>query len=167
MVEAILFVADGPVGLEALASACQAEREAILETVNDLCAPERAGGLVIVRQGDKVQMVTAPETASAVERFLGVDQASKLSPAAIETLAIIAYRQPITRAQVEAIRGVNSDAVIRTLMAKALIQVVGRSEQAGRPDLVGTTFEFLQYLGARSLAELPPLPDPEEGPARA
>jgi len=92
-----------------------------------------------------------------------MDQSAKLSMAALETLAIIAYRQPITRAQVEAIRGVNSDTVIRSLMAKSLVCSVGRLEQAGRPELLGTTIEFLHYFGARSLADLPPLPEPDEG----
>ncbi len=159
--EALLFVADGPVSIEELASAAQvppAEIEAALQRLIE--APPRSG-LCIVRHGAQVQMVTAPEAAPAVERFLGLDRSARLSNAALETLAIIAYRQPVTRAQIEAIRGVNSDAVIRSLLAKSLIQPVGRLEQAGRPELLGTTFEFLHYFGLKSLDELPPLPEPE------
>ncbi|MBC7240366.1 MAG: SMC-Scp complex subunit ScpB, partial [Chloroflexi bacterium] len=161
ILEALLFVADGPVSIEELAKAAQAplaEVEAALQRLIE--APPRSG-LCIVRQGSHVQMVTAPEAAPAVERLLGLDRSARLSNAALETLAIIAYRQPVTRAQIEAIRGVNSDAVIRSLLAKSLIQPVGRLEQAGRPELLGTTFEFLQYFGLKSLEELPPLPEPD------
>ena len=159
ILEALLFVADGPLSTEELAEAAQAplaEVEAALQRLIE--APPRSG-LCIVRQGSHVQMVTAPEAAPAVERLLGLDRSARLSSAALETLAIIAYRQPVTRAQIEAIRGVNSDAVIRSLLAKSLIQPVGRLEQAGRPELLGTTFEFLQYFGLKSLEELPPLPE--------
>jgi segregation and condensation protein B len=107
-------------------------------------------------------MVSSPEAAPAIERLLGLSHSAKLSSAALETLAIIAYRQPITRAQVEAIRGVNSDSVIRTLLARSLVVPVGQLEQAGRPELLGTTFEFLQYFGIRSLEELPSLPELED-----
>ncbi|MHA1572719.1 MAG: SMC-Scp complex subunit ScpB, partial [Alphaproteobacteria bacterium] len=119
-------------------------------------------GLHVTRVGTRVQLVTMPDAAPVVERFLGISRSGKLSGAALETLAIIAYRQPITRAQIEAIRGVNSDGVIRTLQAKALVAPVGRLEQAGRPILLGTTFEFLQYFGIQSLDELPSLPELED-----
>ena len=120
------------------------------------------GGLALQRQGDKVQMVTAPEIAPYVERLLGLDLSSRLSPAALEVLAIIAYRQPITRAEIEAIRGVNCDGVLRTLSSKGLVGEIGRLEQAGRPILYGTTFEFLQYFGLHGVQDLPPLPKPED-----
>lgn len=116
-------------------------------------------GVRITQLGNRVQMVSAPDASAYVERFLGAGPPSKLSPAALETLAIVAYRQPITRAKVEAIRGVNCDAVMRTLLAKSLVTPVGRLDQAGRPVLFGTTFEFLGYLGIASLDELPPLPE--------
>ena len=104
-------------------------------------------------------MVTAPEASEAVERYLGTDHAPKLSAAALEALAIVAYRQPVTRAQLEGVRGVNCDGVLRTLTARGLVVPVGRLEQAGRPVLYGTTFDFLEYLGIGSLEELPKLPD--------
>lgn len=161
IVEALLFVADGPIGIEELAAAAQVAPQEIEVALERLTQARPRGGLCIVRHGNQVQMVTAPETAPAVERLLGFDRTTRLSNAALETLAIIAYRQPITRAQIEAIRGVNSDAVIRSLLAKSLIQPVGRLEQAGRPELLGTTVEFFHYFGLRSLEDLPPLPDPE------
>ena len=104
-----------------------------------------------------MQLVTAPEVAEDVRRFLGLSGSARLSTAALETLAIIAYRQPITRAEIEAIRGVNCDGVLRTLLAKGLIEEVGRAEGPGRPILYGTTMLFLQHFGLRSLADLPPL----------
>lgn len=162
LLEALLFVADGPVGVDELARAMECDRDAVLQAIQQVAQRFQQTGLRITHEGTRVQMVTAPELAPWVERFLGVDTSSKLSAAALETLAIIAYRQPITRAQIEAVRGVNSDGVLRTLLAKNLITQVGRLEQAGRPLLFGTTFEFLQYFGIRSLSELPTLPELED-----
>jgi segregation and condensation protein B len=102
-------------------------------------------------------MVTAPEAAPHIERFLDLELSSKLSAPALETLAIVAYQQPVTRAEMEAVRGVNCDSVLRTLLSKGLIEEVGRLPQAGRPIVYGTTFEFLQHFGLQDLAELPPL----------
>lgn len=118
---------------------------------------EEGRGLRIQRRGESVQLVTAPEAGPYVERFLGLELSGSLSQAALEALAIVAYRQPVTRAQVEAIRGVNSDTVLRTLVGRGLIEEVDRLEQVGRPILYGTTFEFLQEFGLRSVDELPPL----------
>jgi segregation and condensation protein B len=106
-------------------------------------------------------MVTAPEATDFVRRFLGLELTSKLSPAALETLAIVAYRQPATRAQIEAVRGVNSDSVLRTLVNRGLVEEVGRLDQAGRPIIYGTTFEFLQQFGLSSVEQLPPLEEVE------
>jgi segregation and condensation protein B len=118
------------------------------------------------RKGDRVQLASAPEAAPYIERFLGLDLTARLSPAALEVLAIVAYRQPITRAQIEAVRGVSCDAVLRTLVSRGLLEEVGRLEQAGRPILYGTTFQFLQHFGLNTLSDLPPLKDghrPAEG----
>ena len=147
-----------------MATALQADGKVVEQTIRRLCDRWGQRGLCIVRAGDRVQMVTAPDIGPVIERFLGITSSAKLSAAALETLAIVAYRQPITRAQVEAVRGVNSDGVIRTLLARSLIAPVGRMQQAGRPILFGTTFEFLQYFGIESLEELPRLTDPEDGP---
>jgi segregation and condensation protein B len=97
-----------------------------------------------------------------VERFLGLEATTRLSRAALETLAIIAYQQPVTRPVVDSVRGVNSDGVIKSLLSKGLLQEVGRSEGPGRPILFGTTPEFLQHFGLNSLSELPSLNLPEE-----
>lgn len=157
IVESLIFVADEPVSVGRLASALEvseAEVEAIIEQLEH---DYQARGIRLQRKGDRVQMVSAPEAAPYIERFLGLDLTTRLSPAALEVLAIVAYRQPITRAQIEAIRGVSCDAVLRTLVSRGLLEEVGRLEQAGRPILYATTFQFLQYLGLHSLEELPPL----------
>jgi len=153
----LLFVADEPVAVSQLAKVLEVEVKSIEEALERLRAEYSQRGVRIQRKGERVQMVTAPEAAPHIERFLGLQLSGKLSTAALETLAIIAYQQPITRAQIEAVRGVNCDGVLRTLTSKGLIEEIGRLEQAGRPILYGTTFEFLQYFGLQDLAELPPL----------
>jgi segregation and condensation protein B len=162
LVEALLFIANEPVNVADLASALEADPDSVQQAIERLIAGSTERGVCVVRVGPRVQMVTIPEAAPQIERFLGIDRSARLSPAAMETIAIIAYRQPITRAQVDAIRGVNSDGVIRTLLAKNLVEIQGHLEQAGRPALLGTTFECLQYFGLRSLEELPPLSDLDE-----
>lgn len=158
-VEALLFVAEGPLSLEDLARAVSCDPAAIEASLARLVAASKQRGLWIERVGTRVQMVTTPLAAPAIERLLGLDASNKLSPAALETLAIVAYRQPITRAQIDAVRGVNSEGVLRSLIGKSLVAAVGRLEQVGRPVLYGTTFEFLQYLGLTSLEQLPTLPE--------
>ena len=157
LIESILFVADEPVQVEQLAKALEVEPSVVEEALGHLGEEYRERGLRLQQEERRVQMVTAPEAAEVIERFLGLQLSSRLSPAALETLAIVAYQQPVTRAQIEAVRGVNSDSVLRTLVRKGLIEAVGRLERAGRPILYGTTFEFLQYFGLHSLEELPPL----------
>jgi segregation and condensation protein B len=168
LLEALLFVADGPVAIDTLAELLSVDAETIATALEGLARSLASRGVRVERDRMRVLMVSAPEAAPYVERLLGLDTTARLSSAALETLAIIAYRKPVTRAQVEAIRGVNSDAVVRTLLAKSLIEPVGRLDQAGRPVLYGTTFEFLQYFGIRSPDDLPPIPDPDsESPATA
>jgi segregation and condensation protein B len=157
--ESLLFVADGPVSLERLASVLQTTAEQIEGTLSVLTQEYQGRGLRLQRYRHRVQMVTAPEAAEIVGSFLGLEHSGRPSPAAMETLAIIAYRQPITRAEIEAIRGVNSDSVLRTLINRGLIEEQGRLEQAGRPIIYGTTFDFLQHFGLSSLEQLPSLPD--------
>ncbi|MFO7918635.1 MAG: SMC-Scp complex subunit ScpB [Anaerolineae bacterium] len=158
-VEALLFVAEDPVSLQDLASALQTDRDTVKEAVAHLARDAEERGVRIVQQNSHVQMVTAPEASPVIQRFLGIDRSRSLSSAALETLSIIAYRQPVTRAEIEAIRGVDSSGVLRTLDGRSLIESMGRLEQAGRPILYGTTFEFLQYFGIDSLEELPDLPE--------
>jgi segregation and condensation protein B len=157
LLESLLFVADEPVAVSQLAKVLEVEVKSIEEALEKLRVEYSQRGLRIQRKGERVQMVTTPQAAPHIERFLGLRLSGKLSTAALETLAIIAYQQPITRAQIEAVRGVNCDGVLRTLTSKGLIEEIGRLEQAGRPILYGTTFEFLQYFGLQDLAALPPL----------
>ena len=157
IIEAILFVANGSVSLEQLHKTLDVEPEVLQEALASLSAARGTGGLRLQRKGNAIQMVTAPEVAPYVERFLGIQASGRLSPAALETLAIIAYREPVTRAQVEAVRGVNCEAVLGTLLSRGLICEVGRLEAVGRPILYGTTFQFLQQFGLKSVEELPPV----------
>ena len=168
--EALLFVAPGAVTPAQLATAMELPVSEVEKLLDDLEAHyTRAGvesGLRMQRYRGRVQLTTAPQAALVVERFLGLDSGSRLSRAALEALAIVLYRQPVTRPQIDAIRGVNSDAVLHNLLLKGLIQEVGRAEAPGRPILYGATSECLQYFGLSSLAELPPLnleEPPQEG----
>ena len=117
-------------------------------------------GLRLAHDGDDWQLITAPEQAPVVSAYLGADRL-RVSPASLETLAVIAYRQPVTRAEVEAIRGVNCDQTIYTLMTRRLIEERGRKETPGRPILYGTTWEFLECFGLSSLDDLPRALTPE------
>jgi len=156
-VESLLFVADGPVSVGRLAEALDFTPGNIEQALSDLEAAYAGRGLRLQRVGSRVQLITAPQAAPCIERFLGLEARTRLSRAALETLAIIAYRQPITRPEIEAVRGVNSDSVLRTLLSVALIEEVGRAPTVGRPILYGTTFEFLQRFGLYRLDDLPPL----------
>jgi segregation and condensation protein B len=156
-VEALLFVADSPVSAGRLAEALQVTPGQVERALDDLETTYAQRGLRLQRAGSRVQLITAPEIAPFIERFLGLEARTRLSQAALETLAIIAYRQPITRPEIESIRGVGSDSVLRTLVSLGLIDEVGRAPTVGHPILYGTTFEFLQHFGLRSLEEMPPL----------
>ena len=161
--EALLFVAPGSVTLNQLSEVLGTRMSEIEEALKHLADRyEQGSGLRIQWHNGRVQLTTAPETASIIERFLGLEAMSHLSRAAQEALAIIAYRQPITRPGIDAIRGVNSDGVLKSLLNKGLVQEVGRAEGPGRPILYGSTSEFLQHFGLSSLAELPPYDLPEE-----
>lgn len=160
ILEALLFVAGEPVPLANLQRALEVEEgwlRELLATLNQELA-EQERGLRVHQHNDTCQLVTAPTTASYVEKFLGLQGGARLSAAALETLTIIAYRQPLTRATIEAIRGVDSSGVINTLLARGLVEEVGRAETIGHPVLFGTTMDFLHFFGLSSLAELPPLP---------
>jgi segregation and condensation protein B len=156
-IESLLFVATEPLLIERLADLLEVELEELEEALVILSHEYLDRGIRIQRKGRRVQMVSAPEASEIVRRLLGLELTGKLSPAALETLAIVAYRQPITRAEIEAVRGVNSDSVLRTLINRGLIEELGRLDQAGRPIIFGTTFDFLQQFGITSLEQLPPL----------
>ena len=160
MVESLLFVSGEPVSVARLAEALEVSAEQVEEALAELRETTRDGasrGLILQRRGDKVKLTTRPECAPYVEKFLGLSLTSRLSRPALETLAIVAYQQPVTRPEIEMIRGVNCDGVIQTLLSRGLIEEVGRLETAGRPIQYGTTFAFLQHFGLRSLEDMPPL----------
>lgn len=159
LVEALILVSDGPVAVETLAAALEREPVEINGLLAQLEQDYSTHGIRLQRMRDRVQFVSAPEAAEQVQKFLGLDTAPRLSAAALETLAIIAYQQPITRPHIESIRGVNCDGVIHNLLLRGLIEEAGRLETVGHPILYGTTFEFLQYFGLMSLDQMPPLPE--------
>jgi segregation and condensation protein B len=109
----------------------------------------------VQRHGETVQLSTAPRFAEHVRRFLGIERQARLSAAALESLAIVAYRQPVTRSEIEAVRGVDSTGVLATLLQRELIECIGRQEGPGNPMLYATTSAFLMHFGLQSLAELP------------
>lgn len=168
LLEALLFVAPEPVAPTQLATALDlplTEIESLLDELETQYAqPGLERGIRLFRYRGRVQLTTAPQAAEMVERFLGLDVRSRLSRAALETLAIVLYRQPVTRPQIDSIRGVNSEGVLKNLLLKGLVQEVGRTETPGRPILYSATAECLQYFGLGSLTELPPLDLEEAGP---
>jgi len=162
IIESILFVAEKPVNIKELAKIAGAlnidVQKVLLELMNDY----KKRGLRIIRKGDYFHLITAPEIAKYVARYLNQELKKELGEAAMETLAIITYKQPITRMEIEKIRGVNCEAILRTLQIKGLTCEVDRKDTPGKPILYGTTFEFLQYLGIESIEELPKLDKEEE-----
>jgi segregation and condensation protein B len=163
ILEALLFVAPGSVTPAQLASALSVQTQDIEMGLAVLEKQYLERGLRLQRHQGRVQLTTAPETAPWVERFLGLEATSKLSRAALESLAIIAYQQPVTRPEIDAVRGVNSDGVLKSLLSKGLVHELGRAEKPGRPILYGTTSDFLRHFGLSSLEELPPLSIAPEG----
>jgi segregation and condensation protein B len=161
ILEAVLFVADAPIEIAALARTVNAPRNEVNAKLDELAEACRDRGVRLQRSGELVQLVSAPRTAAYVERFLGLEH-PPLTNASLETLAIIAYRQPMTRAGIESVRGVDCDGPIRTLMARGLIEEVGRAPVVGRPTLFGTTVRFLEYFGLERPDDLPPLPVTED-----
>lgn len=161
--ESLLFVASGPVSPARLATALDMTPAAVGELLRELDAEYGTRGLRLQWSGGGlVQLTTAAETAATVERFLGLELTTRLSQAAVEVLAIVAYLQPATRPQIDQIRGVNSDGALRSLLSKGLIEEVGRLEKPGRPILYGTTPDFLQSFGLGAMTDMPPLDDEEE-----
>lgn len=159
LVETLVFVSEGPVSIQSLTSALEQDESAIESALAALTDDYRQRGIRLQRTRDRVQLVSAPEAASYVQKLLGLDDSARLSSAGLETLAIIAYRQPVTRPQIEAIRGVNCDGVIHNLLMRGLIEEIGRLDTVGHPIQYGTTFEFLQYFGLENVNDLPPLPE--------
>ncbi|MBX5436151.1 MAG: SMC-Scp complex subunit ScpB [Alicyclobacillaceae bacterium] len=165
--EAVLFAA-GHEGMKTreLAELFQVPEEQVRSWCEQLqrVYEERAGGLAIVEIAGAWQIVTRPEFAPYLTRMAQRPAAATLSHAALEVLAVIAYRQPVSRADIEAVRGVQSDRAIQTLIQRHLVREVGREDTPGRPILYGTTDTFLQVFGLRSLADLPPVPEEADLP---
>jgi segregation and condensation protein B len=158
IIESLIFIGNKPLTIDELKVLLEdIEPSAIKEIAESLKKEfeERASGIRIAEIAGGYQMVTAPENASAIKNFYKIKNSEKLSGPSLETLAIIAYKQPVTRIDIEAVRGVNVDGVVRSLLEKNLIRIVGRKEVIGRPFVYGTTRFFLDYFGLKSLAELP------------
>ncbi len=154
--EALLFVAERPLSRREIGALAGVDRATVDARLGDLEVSLRDRGIGLLIDGDRVELATAAEGGALVARYIGAD-AVRLSPASLEVLAIVAYRQPVTRSSVERIRGVDSDYTIRTLLHRRLIVELGRSDAPGRPFLYGTGFDFLERFGLTSLDELPPL----------
>jgi segregation and condensation protein B len=153
--EAILFSSNRALRTRELQQATESGSKEVQAALDELQAALAGRGLMLQRQGDLVQLVTRPEVASYVRRALRPDVTGKLSPAAYETLAIVAYQQPVTKSRIEEIRGVNCDSVVANLELRNLVVEVGRGSGPGQPKLYGTTMRFLQVLGLASLSDLP------------
>ncbi len=160
ILESILLVAAGPVDIGLLCTTLSISCSDVEEALRDLQQTLR-GGIRLQIHGGEAQLVSAPENADMVRRFLGSEKPPSLSRSALETLTVIAYRQPVTRADIEAVRGVSSDRAVQTLLARNLIQERGPRETPGRPMQYGTGFAFLEHFGLDSLADLPPLDLPK------
>lgn len=161
-IEAMLFVSAEPVPVNQLAQALDVTPSVVERGLKELGDSLLTRGLRLQRNAGRAQLTTAAELAALVEKFLGLEAVTHLSRAALETLAIIAYQQPVTRPQVDSVRGVNSDGMMKSLLSKGLIQEAGRADGPGRPILYSTTPEFLQHFGLNSIMELPPLAVPTE-----
>ena len=158
ILESLLFVAEEPQEIGTLAKSLNVPRQRIEHAVEQLASSANGRGLFVQRHGDRVQLATAPDAAPYIEQFLEVEH-GRLSRASLETLAIIAYRQPATRSVIESVRGVNSDHAVASLLARELIEEVGRAPGPGRPALFGTSVRFLEYFGLQRPDDLPPLPE--------
>jgi segregation and condensation protein B len=144
--EALLFVAERPLSRREIATLAGVDRAAVDARLGDLEVALASRGIRLVLSGDRVELVTAPEAGALIARYVGAD-AVRLSPASLETLAIVAYRQPVTKGAIERIRGVDSDYTIRSLLHRRLVVELGRSEGPGRPYPYGTCLDFLERFG--------------------
>lgn len=159
ILETLLFVSDSPVEASHLSKVLNLNVETIYGGLKALnrCYTEQNTGLRVQEHNGRFQLVTHPQLAQLVEEYLSIDLTTKLSTPALETLAIVAYRQPVTRAQIESVRGVDSSGILRSLLQRGLIDECGRLEGVGRPILYSVTEEFMRHFGLTGLDELPPL----------
>jgi segregation and condensation protein B len=161
LLEALLFFSGEPLTLSTLKGITEMDEPEIRRVMDGLMTDYRTreSGILIAEIANGYQMVTDPRYSPWIKKMKSSQVSSKLSLAALETLAIIAYRQPTIKAEIEQVRGVNADGVIKTLLDRRLIKIMGKKEAPGKPLLYGTTKEFLQYFGLKDLAELPTLKD--------
>jgi segregation and condensation protein B len=157
IIEACLFISSEPVTLAALAKAADASPDEVKAAVEHLSATFESRGLRLVSQRGKYLMVTAPELAPYAERLASSQLRPELSPAALETLAVIAYRQPVTKTSIDEIRGVASDQTLKNLLIRGLVEEAGQADSPGKPTLYTTSLKFLQHLGISSPDQLPRL----------
>ena len=164
VIEAILFMSGEPVSLDTLRKVIEVDKYNTERLVRDLINDYslRNSGLLLLEVAGGFQIVTNPACAPWVKKLLSTSIPKKLTQSSLETLAIIAYKQPIIKAEIEAIRGVNSDGVVKTLLDRRLVKMLGRKEVPGRPLMYGTTNEFLHYFGLKDLTELPTLKEFQE-----
>jgi len=164
-IEALLFVSSNPVSLDRLKGIFDEASQEQIETQMQALLYEydnRGAGIMLTEVAGGYQLATRPENVSWIRKFKSVKVSAKLSKPALETLAIVAYKQPITRMEVEAIRGVNIGGIMRNLMERRLVKIVGKKDVPGKPMMYGTTVEFLQYFGLKDLSGLPTLKEFQE-----
>jgi segregation and condensation protein B len=159
LLQAILFVASGPLSVDQLAQATGSSPESTQTSLNALETSMQTGGIQLSHLDGQYRLVTAPEAASTVRKFLQEESSSDLSKPALETLAIVAYRGPLTKPAIEAIRGVASDAMLRNLLARDLIMEAGRGQEPGKPVLYSISHAFLQHFGLTNRLQLPAIPE--------
>ncbi len=164
-IEALLFVSNGPLSVDKFKGVFEeATREQIEAQLQTLVREydDRNAGIMLAEVAGGYQLATRPENASWIRKFKAVKVSSKLSKPALETLAIVAYKQPITRTEVETVRGVNIGGIMRNLMERRLVKIVGKKDVPGKPMMYGTTLDFLQYFGLKDLSALPTLKEFQE-----
>ena len=158
IIESLLFVARQPLSPEEIEASIKFPKDVIVASLEELVRDYEGKGINIIKVAGGYLMGTNPQNADYVHKLLHAKVQTTLTAQSLETLAIIAYKQPVTRAEIERIRGVISDGVVETLLAKKLVDELGRSDAVGRPYLYGTTREFLRHFGLKDLTDLPPLP---------
>lgn len=159
LIEALLFISGEPLTIADMKTNTELDEADIKQILEDMIDEYRLkdAGILIMEIAGGYQMVTNPKLAVAIRKFRNTSSSNRLSAPALETLAIIAYNQPLIKAEIEQIRGVGADGVLKTLLDKRLIKIMGRKEVPGKPLLYGTTREFLQYFGLKDLTDLPTL----------
>lgn len=164
IIEALLFISGEPITVEILKNILEINSEEVQRITYELINEYQLknSGILITEVGGGIQMVTNPACAPWVKKLLATALPARLSQQSLETMAIVAYKQPIIKAEIESLRGVNSDGVLKTLLERRLIKIFGRKEVPGRPLIYGTTKEFLQYFGLKDLTELPTLKEFQE-----